>query len=551
MNRIKEYLKSKSIDISLDPSNIRLFTAWEINSIIKSPMVIKDMYDKFPLNDIETLEDYYLYFLSCKIASYSDALPYMIKDEHKEIIKSEVDLANNQLSNVDKGSVIRYINTHIEEIFDAEDEPSFVFVTIDFIAHYSTGISDDVFAYLADKHGYLLLSRYEEFEKKIEHNPQLMELIIKTGSLIEIESLRLDIVLDVWKHICNKPQSKLKEIVNRRLQVLYSDMKYLADTATIDNVMIVERKIARFYVFLKSIKNPLANDFSQFHNKVDKLLEQSITEKGQVFTYELPVKEFIDKWKATENWELRLLTLTHTRKISEDTVDMISNLSNEDYSIKSSFIDMVSTNIPTDEYFKLSRQEGLALLSGVHSGMLIGIMNDTEILNDFLSLIVSAISYISEKINGNDEHLVQDAQYYTEQIRLIADNARKTDIVRLLCYGASMFGISLAEKLLRMTYISLVKDELYVPINKASLGELLNEERIVDIFGSTHIKCLSFFLIQTPDSKIGHNLRNSLAHWNGISPNSMNLRFFSTCLWLFIDIMNTVFWYFLKQDSNL
>ena len=63
MNRIKEYLKSKSIDISLDPSNIRLFTAWEINSIIKSPMVIKDMYDKFPLNDIETLEDYYLYFL--------------------------------------------------------------------------------------------------------------------------------------------------------------------------------------------------------------------------------------------------------------------------------------------------------------------------------------------------------------------------------------------------------------------------------------------------------------------------------------------------------
>lgn len=232
-------------------------------------------------------------------------------------------------------------------------------------------------------------------------------------------------------------------------------------------------------------------------------------------------------------------------------VDMVSRLS-VDYSTKSSTMDFVSTNVPTDEYFTLSRQHGLSLLSSIQGALLIGIMNDAGMLKDFLSLLSSAVSYISEKIDGDDEHLLQDILYLSEQIEAIADNLTKPNAIRILCYGASLLAISIAEKLLRLLYTELVKDEIYVPTNKATLGELLNEnnQQIVDIFGDVHIKCLTYFLIQTSDNKIGYNLRNSLAHWNNISSDSMNLRFFSTCLWLFMDIMNTIFWHFIKIDEG-
>lgn len=38
-----------------------------------------------------------------------------------------------------------------------------------------------------------------------------------------------------------------------------------------------------------------------------------------------------------------------------------------------------------------------------------------------------------------------------------------------------MFICALSEKLLRLFYMSLIKDSLYVPINKATLGDLLSE----------------------------------------------------------------------------
>ena len=75
MNRVKEFLNSKSLNISLDPTGPSFFTAWEIKGIIETPFSVKELYEQYPLKTVDTLEDYYLYFLSKKIVSLSDAMP--------------------------------------------------------------------------------------------------------------------------------------------------------------------------------------------------------------------------------------------------------------------------------------------------------------------------------------------------------------------------------------------------------------------------------------------------------------------------------------------
>lgn len=550
-NSIKRFLDERGIDISLENYGRNFFTAFEIKSIIDAPTAIEEMYSAFPLNDVVTIEDYYLYFISKKIITYADSLSSMIHDEHKKIVSKAISLANESLNSITPGMVIKFINDHVEAIFE-NDSNEYHHVTIDFVADYCKGIDDHVWEYLAGNHGYLLLNRYDDFEKTIENNSKLFDLIFKEGSLSEIESLRLESVLDVWCHIYRKEHSNLKEKVEALYRSLHRDMLSIANEATVDNVMIIERKISRFYDFLKKIRSPLANDFSHVKKQIDAVLEKSIIEGGHVYKYELPVKEMIDRWKSTEHWELRLLSLTHDRKINENSIDMVSRMS-ADYNSKSSFIDMVNTNVPTDNFFNLSRQQGLSLLADVLGATIIGIISNQKILQDYISQIVSAISYISDKIDDGTEHLAEDSQYLVNQIIMISSNLQETEIVKTLTYGASMYAVALAEKLLRLFYISLVRDEIYVPSNKATMGELLtiNNTHITEIFGDTHVRCLSFFLIQTSDSKIGHNIRNSLAHWNDISSNSMNIRFLSRCLWLFTDIMNTIFWYFLKNDNNL
>lgn len=548
MNRVKEFLEAKGIKISLNPSNQQFFAGWEIKSIVDNPSAIFELYTSFPLTDIQSLDDYYLFFISRKIHSSSSAIPSLIHEEHKKIISDVIELTRKQLEGIQNGMVIRYINAHIADIFESDESREYLSVTIDFIAEFCNGFSVQTFEYIADKYGYLLLERYDKFENMFEKNPHLLELVIKTGNLSEIDSLRFETVMNVWSHICSRKKSSIKCIIEKRYKTLYSDMLALADTANLENVMLIERKTSSFYAFLQRVQSPLANEFARVDKRIQSLLVKSMVENGQVYSYEIPVKKIVENWKATKDWELRLLSITHSRKRDNGSAEMKSRLS-EDNRIPSVFLDILRTNVPTDDFFTLSRQQGLSVLSQIQSATIIGILSDSESLMDFLGQITSAMAFVSEKING-EESLKQDTNYLINQIKSVADNREQLQVVNLLCYGAAMYTLALAEKVLRLFYTAIVKNDMYVPTNKATFGELLNEgnTHIVDVFGLNHVRCLSFFLIQTTNSRIGHNIRNSLAHWNNYTPNNMNIHFFAQCLWLYTDVLNTIFWYYLKSE---
>ena len=257
------------------------------------------------------------------------------------------------------------------------------------------------------------------------------------------------------------------------------------------------------------------------------------------------MSEIIESYKRKKKWEIRLLSITHDGERKGESFFLKSRLS-KDEKVKSSLIDLVSTNIPTDDFYTLSRQQMLSIVSSVGEGTLWGITRDEKLFSDYLSMLLSAISFISKTLKCEDEKLRDDAIVLGNMLNLVVSNYDKgEDILIPFCYSACMFLCAFSEKLLRVTYIAMIGGKKYISIDKITLGQLLNKENneLVSIFGEIHINNLAFFLSQVGEKRIGYDYRNSLAHWKGIEPRDVSPKLVLRLLYLFTDILNTVFWY--------
>lgn len=547
-----DVIEQRHICISLrifDPED--LATGWEVKAIIENPDIFEDFFSKYPLQQIECFDDYYLYFLSLKMQNFSTIVPKLLQEDHKVKITALSKAAGSAVQALGPGSAIKYINGNIEEIFDTDvSKHDIHFVTLDFIAKYNSGIKKETFLYLCKNYGYLLIDRYEAFEAIFEQTPELFQTLFPSGKLDDISPYRLKKVLDIWQHIMLKAKSSLKDTVSMIIPVLFADVITLAESATIENVLQIEGIVRIFHSFLQRIRSPLANKFDPYAKDIEALLSKYITERGQSFKYEIPVEKIVEQWKETKNRELRLLSITHAFSVVDGRYFCVSRIDTPPEP-KSSLMDLVGTNIPTDNYYTMSYQQALSVCASIETGTVLGIIHKQETASEYYSLLSSSVKYISDKLYAENEELERDIEQLITMVQLVIGNHDADEkTMHSLCYGAAMFICALSEKLLRLFYMSLIKDSLYVPINKATLGDLLSESNddILNVFGFHHIKGLSFFWMQTPQKNVGYNIRNNLAHWSNISTDLLSPTFVAQLLWLFTDILNTVFWYFLKDS---
>ena len=198
-----DVIEQRHICISLrifDPED--LATGWEVKAIIENPDIFEDFFSKYPLQQIECFDDYYLYFLSLKMQNFSTIVPKLLQEDHKVKITALSKAAGSAVQALGPGSAIKYINGNIEEIFDTDvSKHDIHFVTLDFIAKYNSGIKKETFLYLCKNYGYLLIDRYEAFEDIFEQTPELFQTLFPSGKLDDISPYRLKKVLDIWQHI--------------------------------------------------------------------------------------------------------------------------------------------------------------------------------------------------------------------------------------------------------------------------------------------------------------------------------------------------------------
>lgn len=549
MESLKEFLESKNIRISPRYYGDRdSLTMLEIQAIIANLDIFGDLYSRFPLKGVVDFDSYYEYLLLLKFERLSEMAP-QLEEEHRRIICKISDDAKRAVPATARGDAIKFINDNVQALFDNQKTSWDVQdATLDIITKCQGGMVQAI-EFLCKSHGCLLINRFEKFAHFFECNPEKFGSIHPTGSYQEIAPF-LEKTLDVWSFILRKKDSPLKKTVESRLRVLAGDVKSLCESANVDNIMFVAGPIRSFISFLRELHNPLANDFSEVPRTLEKLMSRFLKEKGKVSSVEFPIDKIMEMRESIPDWWARLLLLTHYPQRVETGIQWTSQLS---YASERTFLDCVGTNFPTDEFFTASHQQNLRESAQKEMFKMAEVIKDQQKLTDYFQAVNAVISFIAKELGADEERLLKDAEMAFTSIQLIAVN-KDADAVPLsaICYGASMYLCAFSETLLRRLYIYLARNEQYIPVNRATLGDMLAESNshIVDVFERNHVMNLAFFFLRDQRSNIGENIRNSLAHWDNVSPSAINPALVTKILWLFTDILNTIFLYCWRNSAN-
>ena len=109
------------------------------------------------------------------------------------------------------------------------------------------------------------------------------------------------------------------------------------------------------------------------------------------------------------------------------------------------------------------------------------------------------------------DDLVDDFYILSTMLQPIikGDSLKDKEVLNSMCYGPAMFICTLTEKMLRLTYIDLLKDETYIPVSNATLGQLLNtnNQEFVKIFGVDYLKNINYFFCSEEKKKIGKEIK--------------------------------------------
>lgn len=524
-----------------------------IKEVIEHSDIFKDFYTQYPLLRIQTMDDYCLYLFYRRLDKLREIVPYLAKDEYKEFITQLADNSKNELNKINNGDIIKFINNHFNDIFSNTIELyglELWFATLDIIAVFKSGINQNVFNFLCVNYSHLIIQHFNQFETVFEKHTDLFPLLFPVKNAEDLYSLNE--ILSIWLYIWNKQGTKLKPFVEQGIEVFSCHIKKLVDTATVDNALYVRMVVDDFFHFLQKIKSPKAHELSKYVDKVVNLSDQYLLEKGHKIPHEIPVGQIIEQWKTTPD-KLKLLLLTHkpAKEQNNDKIHYVSLLDEHNTKIMDAII---GTNFSTNDYFTASHQLDLLFSSQWRGTVIRDILQNKETATDYFTMINSVIHFICEQINTETENLEQDTEQLLQHIQLVFENLKINEsVLSSLCYGAAMYCAALTEKLLRIFYRYLVKNEIYIPVYKVTLEKLLDETqatKLVPIFGENHIKNLSFFLKRVSGTNIGENIRNSLAHLSEISTKELTPMLVAKVLWLFTDVLNTVFWYLLEVNDK-
>lgn len=528
-------------------------TSFELAEIINNPSFFSDVFSQVQLKDVSSAEDFYKYMLANKFVAMEEILPRIVQLEHKKIVEDLIQTARDALSHVSKKTVIEFLNSHIRELYDPElliwgvrD------VTIELIARHPSVLSKDGLETLCDEHGHTIIDNFDRFEKILEKSPEVFNKLLSEKNLEALQSYRFETILDIFTHIWQKKDSNLREQVCELITKIGDSFEAQCSEWDMRQAMIVEQSAGQYYRFLQKIKHPRANAFKSCYRQIEDKLNEMVQQQGKVFEYAIPVGKALDYIKKIDDWQVRLFALTHARVVKEDRAIMQSHLAAPKQTEKQ-LIDLISTNILTDDYFSCSHQQQLDSVKNIGTGLLLGIMHDEDWFADYLIMLNSAVEYLAEKTQSKEEKLDDDFILLCNMLRLAVGNRNAgSEALQPLCYSTMMFACAFIEKLLRIVYIDLMKGKQYIPAEKATLGMLLtpNNTTMKQVFGETYIKHLAYFLSQVGEMRIGYNYRNTLAHWVDIERSGLTLPFVATIMWLLTDIVNSMFLYYLGEDKE-
>ena len=567
---IKDILSQNGIDL-----NIRccgdddLFVNLEVKSVAEKKEKLDSLFANHPLTSFSGYYEYYDFLLARKIARFGD----LIQVRESDFLKKLAEEAEHVFQK-EKSYAIKYINSHAYEIFSddktycqqisPDDQKKYCqlkYASVDFMMEFNSGIKEDVFKYMVKKCAPLIMSRFDDkfldaLDNKPEKKQKLYTAMFPSGRLNDVCPLGLKNVLKIWSHENNKKYSPCRELIERCIEELSQDTENLCQSLTSDNILRDVSVIKAVNAFLQEIHSTKAGYFAKYAETADRMLSEYQRCRGYQMILHVPHGDHIafNGHLTFDSDNKCLIPLTHSITADGCGKKYESFLVH----IPKDWLDTAVTNIRSDGIFPAGSEKFSAAREWANSENFLEILSDSQQLGNYLNNVLSEVRFISEKLSVQGNELEKDAGMLFSMLKAVASKiAEPGPEQQMFCYTSSIFLCSLIEKLLRLfnNYLcqSCRSDE--TPPSDVTLNGLLDanssQSFLKTAFELDYLQMLAYFLIRIPETNIGKNYRNRLAHWaDGMTPEDMKPALTSGLLWIFTDVLNSVFLYFESQING-
>lgn len=510
----------------------------DLNILIDNFELILTYFEKYKFeNDsIDSFID--LLFLK-KISSYKNlelTLDEFIDSKLNELLSITYSKINNDFNKL----VINFINLHFIEIFSIdiyqleESIPNLIF-------KFQNGIHKDVFKFLISENKFLLFNNYEQISKKFDNDIELLEELFSDRNILEFCQVRLKVVINIYQHINRK--KTLKNMSEKIINGIISYGYLIKDNKESRELIHISIEIDNICKFLNFEQHIEANNFNIFSEELKNKLDEQLMENGKVFSQEIPVGKIVDKLTKKINYPFTLLSITHEINGAERTLKNQLEFPSEG---EKSFLDKITSSEDSDDFFTHSHKNILNLKLSVPVATLHYLLLNTDnYFDEFINLYDSMVSEINSKVVSSEIIKCDDFETLFQMIYNLKNDVENEVIIQQIhSYTLCMFLCSLIEKTLRNYYFYLVKESKFVPINKITLSDLIDNKKNPEMslaFGENHLKHLKYFLLTEGEKKIGFDYRNRLAHWRDIEWEEIDTFLAIRLFYIFTDVLNTIY----------
>ncbi|MGZ1170214.1 hypothetical protein ACXO1J_07000 [Lactobacillus delbrueckii subsp. bulgaricus] len=448
--------------------------------------------------------------------------------------------AEKQVYSKWRKDTVDYINDNFNYIFSDESYKMFSIPTLNLIREYQSEFSSNLYEWIAKKKTFYLIDYFEDFRKTLYKNLETVESMLNAVN-ITYDSNRFKKVIEIIDGFQKVNFKKLSDkfVDNLVKQIEINDL----NEDDYDNTQVL-------YRYLKKRKHPEAKRIKQKLNRSSQYSKQ-LAHQGCMLSMNIgfQITNYWIKQPALQ----QMLSLTHMLyngkwvnclgySLKEPSGNRSVDLDHESNNL---LLDIEESNIANSKTYKSSQIVNLTIESYLKECIFSAILVDKKAHSVWKENVMHFATDIENCLKS------KDLSRYIGMLLKNLDEIGENDPEESIAYNCEFLGCALIEKLLCEVDIKNSDGEL---LQNKTLSDLLNLENrtIVSLLGKKHIKALSYFLtknIPGDSDDLGLNIRNSLAHLHNIPENQLSLRGISEIVWLFTDVLNSVYIYAILQNK--
>lgn len=544
--------KNKKISFSLTYFGKNdLDTPYTIKTLIDNYTYFTTLIDK-NLDNINNVDDYVRWLINNKILNLKECISLIVDENNQKLISNLITSIEGKQRNL-VGDLIKFINSNISEIFEY-DNFDLHKETLNLIKKYQNGIKESIFEFLIKKRRAYFLYNFNDFSGMFKENIELLKKLIYNDKPLSLDDSAMIVqTINICSLISNYQGEKYGTLSNSVINDIYQKYRISAkDSVDEKNKLLGLIDIGKgLLVFFKNKKDSRANEIIKTNKKLDKNISNYVLNNGMEFKQTISLEKPLKDWISTTSPISRMLRLTH---YSDENRTVKSKLSIED--VPNSLMDIVGSNISTDDYYTLMRQQVIEFTAITNSALFIGILEKKEYYTTYFNDFFNLLSMVTKNLNFNSDILEEGKMLIQDISILIANIIEKKSsqsiLQKTLNYNVEMLCSALIESLLREQYRIKNEQVMYINYSNVTLGALLNPDiNNNGPFSKDQLLTLAFFLINSGENKdIGYNYRNRLAHLFNVYKNSLSLDKVCLLMYLLTDILNTIYVGFLKNGNS-